>query len=150
MNHGNSIGNGAIIAALPPDESPKKKKHNESSFNDYGYNKSSSILAPSTLGNNSLQKNPNGDYVFKKAPVPRSILVPSSWSNKKGFRPVSPIEYDFRGRRVTPKKAQPQTEVKKLAPNRVLGHTRNGSMASSTYTPGKYAAKVSVKQLIGQ
>ena len=69
----------------------------------------------------------------------RSILVPSMWSKKN--RPTSPIEYDFRGRRVTPKKS-----VNSM-PKKVPTGQRITCMGSSYYVPGKYA-KVSVKDLV--
>ena len=50
---------------------------------------------------------PQGNLFHNGKAVPRGMLAPSQWSKKNlGNRPESPIEYDFRGRRVTSKESQ--------------------------------------------
>ena len=74
-------------------------------------------------------------------------------------RPLSPIEYDFRGRRVSPK-VQPKkikTSHALPGPRKVFEAKTAEKPRTSTYTPGKYSSrqskddppKVSVKELNG-
>ena len=46
---------------------------------------------------------PAGDFFYKNKAVPRSIIAPGQWSKNKyaDGRPMIPIRYDIRGRRLT-------------------------------------------------
>ena len=108
MSHGNSIGNGSIIAVMPPTGAPRRFVH-------HSVSKARKIATPSTGGR-------------KKKHDPNTALA--NWGPQK--RPKSPIEYDFRGRKVSPNKRQPSPALAKQRLNWLK------SMPTSPYIPGKY------------
>ena len=69
--YGNSIGTGAIIKALPPDNYGKKKKEEVkvNSGSDGTYRMLGGV--------------PAGNFFYKNQAVPRSIIAPSQWSKNK-------------------------------------------------------------------
>jgi len=84
MSHGNSIGNGSIIAVAPGTGEPKR-------FVPYSVSKARKLVATPSSGSRNKKHDPN--------------TALANWGPPK--RPISPIEYDFRGRRVSPNKRQP-------------------------------------------
>ena len=88
----------------------------------------------------------------KAEKLPPPALAPTPTNRNRKIRPISPIEYDFRGRRVTPKNADQSSVDQKVQQK----NEQSKSTADDTYWPANFtrdgpsAGKISVKDLIGK
>ena len=157
-NHGNSIGCGSIIYAHPPDSYVERMKKVPKVIQEQRYEGESDGYPNHRRDTDSdyrgLHGLASGNLYHKGINVPRGMNAPSRWSKKlmmKKERPISPIEFDFRGRRVTPKQSQnvshelPGPRPKFIADDNIIKASK-----PRHYNPGQHSAynsKVGVSDL---
>ena len=132
MTHGNSIGNGILITLGPvdPDELTLLRLKNK----DFQANRAERQKL--YFEQRRAEKQRQMDVMLRKKAMKQPPPALASFSSMSGKgrkqRPVSPIEYDFRGRRVTPKK-----EKKPINQDMQAKNTNTQTTADATYRPDK-------------